>query len=300
MIPLASSWASYTKQSLEHLWDPVAQITDHLAAGRPAPQVGTNDVVTEPNGNPAVEVSVGDHVVYASPTVRRWQQLRGGGPIDGWTRAHGKHEFETFWMMPDAGSQIAREVCEYSSPSEWSDSDWAEMINELGERVEQEVREEYGDGPSPFRYGMWVRTCLFVSDPLLAQISRTADGQALAGAIGVAAGGAALAMTGTAFVGARVDRFRRRLREANRSETPVLMDNPPGSVWSGITEEFNQSVSRAQLSIDQQRSFVADAAHELRSPLTSLITTLEVAERHPASRTALSTRFCRIRRKASR
>lgn len=92
----------------------------------------------------------------------------------------------------------------------------------------------------------------------------------------------AMALPVVAVGGLVVSRFRRRVRAASRADTPVLVDNPrPHSLLGGITDDVNHSLTRARMSVEQQRSFVADAAHELRSPLTSLITTLEVADRHP-------------------
>jgi signal transduction histidine kinase len=45
---------------------------------------------------------------------------------------------------------------------------------------------------------------------------------------------------------------------------------------------LNDMLARLERSSAQQRSFVADAAHELRSPLTAIRTQLEVARAHPA------------------
>src|SRR5690606_1466063 len=79
-----------------------------------------------------------------------------------------------------------------------------------------------------------------------------------------------------------VGRFRERLQTATLADLPGLLANPrPDGILGGITEDINHSLSRARLSVEQQRMFVADAAHELRSPIASLVTTLEVAERHP-------------------
>lgn len=92
----------------------------------------------------------------------------------------------------------------------------------------------------------------------------------------------ALALPVTVVGGLVIGRFRRRLRLASTADTPALVDNPrPDSLLGGITEDVNHSLTRARMSVEQQRAFVADAAHELRSPLASLITTLEVADRHP-------------------
>lgn len=97
----------------------------------------------------------------------------------------------------------------------------------------------------------------------------------------IAAGGMGLAAV-MALLSVSIERFRGRVHRAATADTPDLIENPrPNTLFGGITSEVNRSLARAKTSVEQQRRFVADAAHELRSPLTTLITTLEVAERHP-------------------
>jgi signal transduction histidine kinase len=48
-----------------------------------------------------------------------------------------------------------------------------------------------------------------------------------------------------------------------------------------LAKTLNRFLSRLQLSMNQQRDFIADAAHELRSPLASMRVQLDVAQTHP-------------------
>ncbi|HEU5028385.1 MAG TPA: HAMP domain-containing sensor histidine kinase [Spirillospora sp.] len=50
---------------------------------------------------------------------------------------------------------------------------------------------------------------------------------------------------------------------------------------AGLAETTNQTLGVLERSVERQRRFVADASHELRSPLASLRTQLEVAAAHP-------------------
>ena len=53
-----------------------------------------------------------------------------------------------------------------------------------------------------------------------------------------------------------------------------------GDVVARLATTLNETLARLEAAAEQQRGFVADAAHELRSPIASLRTTLEVASEH--------------------
>jgi two-component system, OmpR family, sensor kinase len=62
------------------------------------------------------------------------------------------------------------------------------------------------------------------------------------------------------------------------SLTPLVAANLPAEV-SPLVQELNRLLERLAAAFESQRAFVADAAHELRSPLTALSLHLQLLER---------------------
>src|SRR5664279_3545316 len=78
---------------------------------------------------------------------------------------------------------------------------------------------------------------------------------------------------------APLDRLARDLRSRDaRSLAPVPTGGLPDEV-APLASALNALLERLRHSLDSQRAFVADAAHELRSPLTALKLQLEVLRR---------------------
>ncbi|MDY0747457.1 ATP-binding protein [Paucibacter sp. R3-3] len=78
---------------------------------------------------------------------------------------------------------------------------------------------------------------------------------------------------------APVERVRRQLsRRAAADLAPVGEDDLPAEIRP-MVHELNSLLGRVQQSFELQRNFVADAAHELRSPLTALKLQVQALQR---------------------
>lgn len=86
-----------------------------------------------------------------------------------------------------------------------------------------------------------------------------------------------------------VEAMRRQAASINGTDLGGRLDQPIARDELGrLADTFNELLNRIESAAGRQRQFVADAAHELRSPIASLQAQAEVAARHPdpASSTA--------------
>ncbi|MGW1254701.1 sensor histidine kinase [Streptomyces sp. NPDC002513] len=81
-----------------------------------------------------------------------------------------------------------------------------------------------------------------------------------------------------------VDSLRGQTADITACDLGRRLDVPPADDALGrLARTLNDLLARLDVATRHQRQFVTDAAHELRSPLSSLHTQLEVAVRHPGS-----------------
>ncbi|MET8538175.1 ATP-binding protein [Streptomyces sp. NPDC005065] len=81
-----------------------------------------------------------------------------------------------------------------------------------------------------------------------------------------------------------VDVMRAQTAEITTSDLSRRIDIPPTDDALGrLATTFNDLLARLDAATRRQRRFIADAAHELRSPLSTLHTRLDVAVQHPGS-----------------
>ncbi|HEX4051751.1 MAG TPA: ATP-binding protein [Steroidobacteraceae bacterium] len=93
-----------------------------------------------------------------------------------------------------------------------------------------------------------------------------------------------LAVAIAAVVGGSLAPLRRLALEVQRRDVHSLMPLSPGPLpeeISPLVEQLNGLLRRLDEAFAAQRSFIADAAHELRSPLTALRLQLQLLERAP-------------------
>jgi two-component system OmpR family sensor kinase/two-component system sensor histidine kinase QseC len=93
-----------------------------------------------------------------------------------------------------------------------------------------------------------------------------------------------LAVAIAAVVGSSLAPLRRLALEVQRRDVHSLTPLAPGALpeeISPLVEQLNALLRRLDAAFAAQRSFVADAAHELRSPLTAVRLQLQLLERAP-------------------
>jgi signal transduction histidine kinase len=78
-----------------------------------------------------------------------------------------------------------------------------------------------------------------------------------------------------------VESMRREVDEISHTTLHRRVAEPgSGDEVDRLAQTMNEMLDRLELAADRQRQFVSDASHELRSPLTTIRTQIEVADRH--------------------
>ena len=78
-----------------------------------------------------------------------------------------------------------------------------------------------------------------------------------------------------------VEMMRRRAENVTPSSPGLLPVSPAGDEISRLAVTLNHMLSRLHAALEHERRFVADASHELRTPVALLRTELELALRRP-------------------
>jgi len=80
-----------------------------------------------------------------------------------------------------------------------------------------------------------------------------------------------------------VEDIRRRVTQIRAGSLDRRVPEPAQDDEIGrLARTMNEMLDRLERSVDRQRQFVSDASHELRSPIASIRTQLEVAAAHPS------------------
>ena len=103
----------------------------------------------------------------------------------------------------------------------------------------------------------------------------------------VAVGLAGWTLTGRAL--APVDRLRRTAAEISGAASPTRLPVPGTDEIGRLAETLNAMLDRIGAAEQSQRRFVADASHELRSPIATIRTLMEVSELAPTDSDELRT-----------
>ena len=85
-----------------------------------------------------------------------------------------------------------------------------------------------------------------------------------------------------------VERIRRQVAEIDGRRLHERVEVPPtGDEIAALASTMNQMLDKLEQSDNSHRAFFSDASHELRSPLSTLVTTAEVASLDQSGRTWL-------------
>jgi hypothetical protein len=153
-----------------------------------------------------------------------------------------------------------------------------------------------GEGTGPGRIVL-VGTSMEATDAAVARVERAAiiGGSA---AVLLAAVGAWL-LAGAAL--RPVDRMRRQAEAISEHDMTARLNVPSTrDELAALSTTMNALLARLQTSLDRQRNFVADAGHELRTPLSVLQTELELAARPTRTRKELVEAVAQAGREAER
>ncbi|UBU14082.1 sensor histidine kinase [Nonomuraea gerenzanensis] len=111
---------------------------------------------------------------------------------------------------------------------------------------------------------MWIHLMVFVGTPLILVIV------------------AVLTWAAVSFALRPVGRVRAELAEITGQDLSRRVSVPPtGDEIADLADTTNHTLDRLERSAETQRRFVADASHELRSPISALRAQLEVANDYP-------------------